>query len=57
MSLSSEMAVVLPIVCVAVIVFFVVMAVIAHVRYPHVSYHGQKRHRQKPWASSCCTMS
>ena len=41
-------AVTLPIVCVAVIVFFVIMAVIAHVRYPHVSFHGQKRHRQKP---------
>ena len=45
---THTVAIALPIVCVAVIFFFTFMAIFAHFRYPHISFHGEKRHRQKP---------
>ncbi len=45
---THTVALFLPLVVVLIIVFFVSMSLFAHYRYPHVSYHGRKRHRKPP---------
>ena len=48
MSFLFAVAVTLPILCVGVALFFILMSVFAHYRYPHLNPKGHKRHRVKP---------